>query len=166
MVVRLKEERLEIMKDAQGLFGSRPADLQYVDEGGFTSWEGVAKPLRVVKLVVERREIWLATTVGPGELSALEVGKIYPWRWGIENKSFRDLKSNWHMDHAFVHQPQALYALLLVLALVFTLFYAFVYRNLRRFWEQGWSVCWVVREFSESYFTMRGTVYQVYWETG
>ena len=177
MVVRLKEERLEIMKDAQGLFGSRPADLQYVeeggkvkywvwDEGGFTSWEGVAKPLRVVKLVVERREIWLATTVGPGELSALEVGKIYPWRWGIENKGFRDLKSNWHMDHAFVHQPQALYALLLVLALVFTLFYAFVYRNLRRFWEQGWSVCWVVREFSESYFTMRGTVYQVYWETG
>ena len=193
IVVRLKEERLAIVKDAQGLFRSRPADLEYVeeegevkywmwDEEGFQSWTGMEKPLRVVKLikekrqrvrrgkqwekVVERREIWLATTLPQEELNGLEVGKIYHWRWGIENNGFRDLKTNWHMDHAFVHQPRALYALLLILAIVFTLFYAFVYRNLRRFWEKGWSVSWVVREFSESYFTMRGAVYRVYWETG
>lgn len=192
IVVRLKDERLAVLKDAQGLFDHRPADLVYVeaggkvkywvwDEGGFESWAGVAKPLRVVKLVeqkrtrvrrgkqwkeaVEYREIWLATSLGPAELSGLEVGKIYHWRWEIENNGFRDLKTNWHLDHAFVHQPRALYALLLVLALVFTLFYAFVYRNLRRFWEKGWSVAWVVREFSESYFTMRGAVYRVYWDT-
>ena len=192
LVVRLKDERMEIIKDAQGLFCHRPADLQYEeaggkvkywvwDEGGFESWEGVEKPLRVVKLVeekrkrvrrgkqwkevVERREIWLATTLGPAELSGLEVGQIYHWRWGIENNGFRDLKSNWHMDHAFVHQPRALKALLWILALVFNLFYAFVYRNLRSFLDKDWTVLWVVREFSESYYTMRGAVYRVYWDS-
>lgn len=192
IVVRLKDQRMEILKDAQGLFGHRPADLEDVAEGGkvkywawdeegFESWAGLQKPLRVVKLVkqqrhrvrrgkqwqeeVEWREVWLATSLPKEELSPLAVGEIYHWRWGIENNGFRDLKTNWHMDHAFVHQPRALYALLLILALVFTLFYAFVYRNLRRFWEKGWSVSWVMREFSESYFTMRGAVYQVYWET-
>lgn len=193
LVVRLKDERLAVLQDAQGLFAAREPELKLVIEEGrlvrywvweetdFTSWKGLKVPLRVVKLlrqeqrrvrrgqqwqeVEEWREIWLGTTLAPAEATALEVGKIYHWRWGIENNGFRDLKSNWHMDHAFVHQPRALKALLWILSLVFNLFYAFVYRNLRRFWEQGWSVVWVVREFEESYFTMRGAVYRVYWDS-
>ena len=193
LVVRLKDQRLALFKDAQGLFAARPPSLEVAveegqvvrywvwDEGQFESWEGVEQPLRVVKLLkevrqrlrrgkkwvvlVERREIWLVTTLPQEEVTALEVGKIYHWRWGIENNGFRDLKSNWHMDHAFVHQPHAINALLLILALVFNLFYAFVYRNLRSFLGKGWTVAWVMQQFSESYYTMRGAVHRVYWSS-
>ncbi|MDI3312436.1 MAG: hypothetical protein QJR05_13570, partial [Thermoanaerobacterium sp.] len=64
-VVRMKEERRLIMKDARGLFDHRPADVQWTekddngnsvevkawDEEGFTSWEQIRVPIRMVKMI-------------------------------------------------------------------------------------------------------------------
>jgi hypothetical protein len=44
---------------------------------------------------------------------------------------FHDLKTYWHMDHPFVHQPVAIEAVLGFLIMAVNLFYAFLFGHLR-----------------------------------
>lgn len=72
VVVKVKQENREIIRDAEGLFKQRMPDLQnetftireedekgkdicyeveiYIDEENFTSWDGVEQPLRVLRV--------------------------------------------------------------------------------------------------------------------
>jgi hypothetical protein len=80
VVVRMKEERRSIMKDAKGLFDARPADAQWDekdnkgnvvhvkawDEVERTSWPQVRVSMRMVKVVrtTERRvRAWLGILI-------------------------------------------------------------------------------------------------------
>lgn len=196
VVVRLKDERRSIMKDAKGLFDTRPADVSWEerdskgnvvhakawDEADLTSWPQVRVPMRVVKVVrtTERHirrgaesrvvtdvaERWIATTCAKAAVPARTVARIAAARWDIENMGFHDLKTYWHMDHAFVHHPTAIRAWMGILILAVNLLYTFVYEHLHRFRDGMTPLAEVVQEMKEE---VRWTDLQEtksIWETG
>jgi hypothetical protein len=58
-------------------------------------------------------------------------------RWDIENLGFNELVNDWHADHVYRHQPQAIENFLLTVFLAFNLFQAFVARHLKPALRQG-----------------------------
>jgi hypothetical protein len=77
-----------------------------------------------------RSSAFLVTSYPKQVLSTQEVCLGYHRRWDIENSGMRQLKHEWHWDHPFVHTPEALHALWLLLAVAANLFVAFVDRRL------------------------------------
>lgn len=162
-IVRVKnDERRHLTRDAAGLFSQRAADGSWTesighhnlqvtawDEEGFTSWDGLAEPARVVvcdeielaqapsgrrKLTqpeTQRPRAFFATSYPKQVFPTHEVWLAYHKRWDIENNGIRQLKHEWHWDHPFVHTPAALLNLWLLLAVTANLFVAFVGRRLR-----------------------------------
>lgn len=179
VVVRMKEERRRIMKDARGLFDARPPDVawqekdkwgntvtvQAWDESDFTSWEQLRVPFRMIKMVrtVERTVIkggqkqiqtdvlerWVGTTMEKGAAGTDTVAGIAAARWDIENVGFHDLKTYWHMDHPFVHDPTAIEAVLGFMVMAVNLFYAFLFGHLHHFRKWNIPQTEVVEEMKE-----------------
>jgi hypothetical protein len=179
VVVRMKEERRRIMKDAKGLFDKRPPDVGWLekdkwgntitvqawDESDFTSWEQLRIPFRMIKMVrtVERTVItggqkqiqtdvlerWVGTTMEQGAAGTDTVSRIAAARWDIENMGFHDLKTYWHMDHPFVHDPTAIEAILGFMILAVNLFYAFLFGHLHHFRRWNIPQSEVVEEMKE-----------------
>lgn len=179
VVVRMKEERRRIMKDAKGLFDARRPDVAWIekdsagnpvyvyawDESDFSSWEQVRVPIRMIKIVrmVERSVIvggkpqtltdvlerWVGTTMNQGAAGTQTVARIAAARWDIENMGFHDLKTYWHMNHALVHDPIAIEAVLGFLVLAVNLFYAFLFGHLHHFRQWGIPLSEVVEEIKE-----------------
>lgn len=167
-VVRVKdEERRHLTRDAAGLFSHRPADAAWIerighhdlqvnawDEEGFTSWDGLQEPTRVVvcdeielaqtpsrrrrfaKPETRRPRAFFATSYPKQVFPIRAVWLTYHRRWDIENSGIRQLKHEWHWDHPFVHTPAALLNLWLLIAVAANLFVAFVGRRLRSGREQ------------------------------
>jgi len=154
VIAVLKDERRDLMKDARGLFDGPPqgvmrrgrTDCRCWDMEGFTSWPGLAAPMRVVRSMEHstvrrqrdgRKEesvaewIW-ATNIAQRRLSTEGVVRFGHGRWAIENEGgFNDLVNVWHADHVYKHAPNAILAFWLVAMLVFNLFHAFINRNLK-----------------------------------
>ena len=165
VVIRMKEERRTIMQDAKGLFDAREPDAKWTekdsdgnkvtvlawDEEELQSWPQVRVAMRIVKVIrttersmlrgnktqtqVEVVERWMATTCSQGAVATRTIARITAARWDIENNGFHDLKTYWHMDHAFVHDPTAIQAWLGILILTVNLMYTFVYEHLHHFRE-------------------------------
>lgn len=168
VVIRMKEERRIIMQDAKGLFDARPADWEWTEkdtkgnlvkvkaweEVGLESWPQVRVPMRMVKVicttektvvvggkkqaVTEVMERWVTTTCNQQAIPVKTVHKMARARWDEENIGFHDLKTYWHMDHPFVHDPIAIQAILGILILAVNLFYTFVYGHLHHF--RAWKI--------------------------
>jgi hypothetical protein len=179
VVVRMKEERRRIMKDAKGLFDARQPDVAWLekdtagnpvvvyawDESNFTTWEQVRVPMRMIKMVrmTERNvmvggkkqtqhevlERWVGTTLAKGAADTDTVSRIAAARWDIENMGFHDLKTYWHMDHPFVHDPTAIEAVLGFMILAVNLFYAFLFGHLHHFRKWNIPQSEVVEEMKE-----------------
>lgn len=179
VVVRMKEERRRIMQDAKGLFDARPPDVAWMekdsagnqvivqawDETNFDSWEQVRVPIRIIKMVrtterslivgsskqtqTEILERWVGTTIERGSAGTYTVSRIAAARWDIENMGFHDLKTYWHMDHAYVHDPTAIEAVLGFLVLAVNMFYAYLYGHLHHFRKWNIPVSEVVEELKE-----------------
>lgn len=153
-VVRVKDERLNIVKDALGLFKTREADLFWDVQTknnkvtNICAWSeniymsGVEGDIRFVKFVedvidlrtgeiVKTSEIWIITTAKNMSLETLR--KIIHARWGIENNIFRQLKNQWHMEHCFIHHENGLEAVLMFMIIAFNLMQLFFFRCLRNF---------------------------------
>ena len=153
-VVRVKDERLNIVKDALGLFKTREADSFWEVQNknnrvtNICAWSeniymsGVEGDIRFVKFVedvidlstgeiVKTSEIWIITTAKSMSLETLR--KIIHARWGIENNIFRQLKNQWHMDHCFIHHENGLEATLMFMIIAFNLMQLFFFRCLRNF---------------------------------
>jgi hypothetical protein len=153
-VVRVKDERLNIVKDALGLFKTREADSFWEVQNknnrvtNICAWSeniymsGVEGDIRFVKFVedvidlstgeiVKTSEIWIITTAKNINLETLR--KIIHARWGIENNIFRQLKNQWHMDHCFIHHENGLEATLMFMIIAFNLMQLFFFRCLRNF---------------------------------
>lgn len=151
-VVRVKDERLNIVKESIALFSCRNADKVWTvkksdtkktivnawDEPG-TEMNGLDTEVRFVKFVeeiydgdkVEFNEIWIVTT---SEYVPTEtLWKIIHCRWHIENNGFHQLKGQWHMDHCFLHSPSGIEAVLLFMIIAFNLMQLFFFRSLRKF---------------------------------
>ena len=88
-----------------------------------------SKPRQKTEKIIEATWVWV-TTLGP----SVAATKIQQWghdRWDIENRAFNELVTHWHMDHCFVHNPVAMEALLLTIAVAFLTTYLFYERNLK-----------------------------------
>jgi len=179
VVVRMKEERRRIMQDARGLFEARSPDVAWLekdkagnpvtvqawDESDFTSWEQLRVPFRMIKMVrtVERSRVvggkkrvqtevlerWVGTTMEKGAAGTDTVAQIAAARWDIENMGFHDLKTYWHLDHPFVHDPIAIEAVLGFLVLAVNLFYTFLFGHLHHFRKWHIPLSEVVEEMKE-----------------
>lgn len=152
-VVRVKDERLNIVKDALGLFQYRKCDDVWSfhkntnTEVIIYAWndniemKGVAGTVRFVKFLevsknlktekVKISEVWIITT--SKTLSLETLWKIIHARWGIENNIFRQLKTEWHMDHCFIHDEIGIEATLIFMIVAFNLMQLFFFRRLRSF---------------------------------
>ena len=157
VIITAKGENRLLLQDAAGLFAQQEPGrfvaergqrtVQFWDEEGFTSCEGVRKPLRVLSTVerLHRREriagqwheteqtvrwSW-TTTLLKTQLSARGLWSFGHGRWGIENNGFNVLSAHWGLDHCFKHAPAAIVNFLLTSFLVYALLLSFYQRNLK-----------------------------------
>ncbi len=153
VITVLKDERRDLLKDAQGLFKSeKPTNYSYGrierkcwDIENFNSWSQVGCDVRVVrsqetkhirrqstkKIHYETSEwIWVSTA-SKEELPTEEFVKLGHGRWKIENNGFNELVNYWHADHVYRHNPIAIEAFWLLTMLAFILFHVFINCNLK-----------------------------------
>ena len=165
-VIRVKQEHYTLIQDAEGLFSFREPDLvkrgvsiksdwydndragrkyrydlKIWDEEGFTTWEKVKKPLRVLKVEETRVDhcgnplnepqiTYIIVTAGKDIISAETVWRILHRRWDIENKTFHDLKKYWSFGHDFHHEENAFLVMRWLIVIAVNLFMLFLFRRL------------------------------------
>jgi hypothetical protein len=121
--------------------------VQHWDVEGFTSAEGVQKPLRVLHTIettrrrqriaqqwqeIEDIKSWYwATTLSQQQLSTRRLWRAAHGRWDIENDCFNTLGTHWGLDHCYKHDPTAVVNFTLTLFIVFVLLQYFWLRNLK-----------------------------------
>jgi hypothetical protein len=156
VIVVVKGDHRLLLQDADGLFSQRAPDgqwsegrrsVQYWDEEGFTSAEGVRQPLRVLRTVetercreriagawkeTETTSTWYwATTFSKTRLPTRDYWHAGHWRWHIENGCFNTLSTHWGLDHVYRHEPTAIVNFVLTLFVAFILLQCFWQRNLK-----------------------------------
>lgn len=153
VIAVLKDERRDLLKDAQGLFKSEQStsyrygqiERECWDIEDFSSWSQLDCPVRVVrsietkhcrrqntgKLHYETSEWVWVSTISKENLPTEELVKLAHGRWKIENNGFNELVNYWHADHVYRHDPVAIEAFCLLTMLAFILFHAFIGRNLK-----------------------------------
>ncbi len=95
--------------------------------------DGVVEPLRFVKFTkkktkVDRSQVLLVTTDFSIPLQTLY--KMMHQRWDIENSVFNKLKTYGALDHCFVHEPNAIEAILYLMIIAYNLMQLFIFRRL------------------------------------
>jgi hypothetical protein len=155
VVVVLKQEARHLYQDVQGLLPLTPPrriegptrSVLLWDIPELQTFTGVARPVRVVhsREATQRRrrvagqwhlttvvqEWYWVTTLPPEQVSAATIRRWGHARWDIENRGFNELVQHWHLDHCFKHEPTAIQAFLLTLAMAFALTSVFFARNLK-----------------------------------
>jgi hypothetical protein len=63
--------------------------------------------------------------------------KIAHARWEIENNIFHQIKTEWHMDHCFIHDEIGLEAAFGFLVIAFNLMQLFFFRCIKNFRQRG-----------------------------
>lgn len=165
-VIRVKQEHYNLVQDAEGLFSKRNPDLvkkgvsiksdwyeedragrkynydlKIWDAEGFTTWEKISKPLRILKVEETRVDhrgnplcdpqvTYIIVTAGKNDISAETVWRILHRRWDIENKTFHDLKKYWSFGHDFHHEDNAFWVMRWLIVIVVNLFMLFFFRRL------------------------------------
>jgi hypothetical protein len=158
-LVVLKDERRTLYQDVAGLFDQvTPQAGAYRSRAGrwwdfpeLGSWPQVQAPVRVVRSLetsAVRRQLdhqveshtrdWIwATTLPPTQVPVDRVVWFGHQRWDIENYGFNELGTDWHADHVFKHDPNAIECFLLIAFLAYNLFHAFFALNLKPAVRQG-----------------------------
>lgn len=154
-VVRVKDERLHIVKDALGLFQSREANKQWIVNEGSTkkiivsAWDddgfemtGMDIKVRFIRFLEEihegdkkeLKEVWIVTT--NKNICTETIWKIIHKRWDIENNVFHQLKTECHFDHCYLHSPTGIEAIVGFMIIAFNLTQLYFFRNIRGFREK------------------------------
>jgi IS4 transposase len=89
--------------------------------------------------------VWVVTTLGK-HVPASVIWEMIHKRWDIENNGFRELKTKWHIDHCFMHQEQAIEAIMYFIVIAFNLFQLFLFRRVQGFRELHMTQAMVVEE--------------------
>jgi hypothetical protein len=157
VIVTAKGEHRLLVQDAAGLFAQQPPGswvdkngrrtVQFWDEDGFTSCEGVKQPLRFLRTEEAERKrqrialawqetvettTWSwATTLPKAAMSTRGVWRCGHARWDIENDCFNTLATHWGLDHCFKHAAAAIVNFLRTSFLVYALLQSFWRRNLK-----------------------------------
>lgn len=149
----LKNENRDLLVDVRSLIPQvqpvahhegRTESLWW-DIEGFTSWTQLGHPVRVARSVetttVRRQRtkkdedhtvewVW-ATSLPVEKASTQTVVHIGHRRWSIENEAFNELVNQWHANHIYKHDLNAMVAIWLLLCLTYNLFHVFIARNLK-----------------------------------
>lgn len=172
-VVRVKDERLHIVKDALALFKCRQADREWRvnrsgknytkvkawDEDNFEMSDSAIK-VRFIKFSeeahigdkVELSEGWIITT---DKFTSVEtLWKIMHRRWDIENNVFHQVKTEWHLDHCFLHSPTGVETILMFIIIAFNLMQLYFFRCLRGFREKNILQIDVIEDIRDERFTI------------
>lgn len=149
----LKNENRNLLQDARSLFeGREPQEgrrektaCRWWDLEGFTSWETLKAPVRVVRSVetrtvhrqrtgederIESEWVWVTSLPRARAGTALVV-RLGHGRWAIENQGFNELVNAWHADHVYKHEANALLVFWLLTGLAYNLFHALLAGNLK-----------------------------------
>lgn len=152
-LVVLKNQNRDIYQDSFGLFGQmlpqpgtyRSRQCSWWDVSDLHSWPQVKLPLRVVRSqetysikrqldgkneLLTTEWIWV-TTLPTTQVSTARVVQLGHQRWDIENCGFQELVLDWHADHIYKHESNAIECFLLEICLAFDIFHAFLARNLK-----------------------------------
>lgn len=152
-LVVLKNENRNLYQDVVGLFGCVAATVgsfrnracQWWDFSDLHSWPQVNALVRVVRSIETysvRRQLdgkkesltseWVWVTTLPADMvPTARVVVFGHMRWDIENYAFNELVTDWHANHIFKHDPNAIESFLLIVFIAFNIFHAFVSRNLK-----------------------------------
>ncbi len=84
---------------------------------------------------VEVKEGWIITT--DKFTSVKTLWKIMHKRWDIENNAFHQLKTEWHLDHCFLHSPAGVETVLMFIIIAFNLMQLYFFRCIRGFRKKG-----------------------------
>jgi hypothetical protein len=157
VIVRMKDTRLHVVKDALGLFAKRTANHTWTIRRKdavvrIDAWEefememtNVREKVRFVRFVEhiqvlsrgqvtrqETKEVMVVTTCG-AEVGLESLWRMIHHRWDIENSLFHQLKTHWHMDHRYVDGFNAICACIGFLVLSYNLWNLFLFRYLRQY---------------------------------
>lgn len=80
--------------------------------------------------LLQREWLW-ATSLSQERAGTQTILRIGHERWNIENQGFNELVNQWHADHIYHHEPNAIAAILLLLFLACNLFQVWVSRGLK-----------------------------------
>lgn len=152
-LVVLKQERRDLYVDAMALFAQQAPKLglyrgrrwEWWDASDLCSWPQVQTPVRVIRsreTYTVRRQLdrqpellsseWIWVTTAPAaQLPTERAVRFGHQRWDIENYAFNELAHEWHSDHIFRHDPNAIECFLLLTFLAYNLFHAFFALNLK-----------------------------------
>ena len=154
-VTVLKQENRDAYKDIQNLISKHSPIITHMNKREIelwdfherVSWNNLDKPFRAVASVekklkwvrvsketkkkVEETTKWIWLTNMPSIYKPTVIWKFGHARWDIENRGFRELATNCAFDHPFYHHPNALLAMMWIIALAFNLSYVFFERNLK-----------------------------------
>jgi len=153
VVAVLKDDRRDLLQDALSLFAAIPpireqegsTERLMWDLDGFTSWEAMKRPVRVVRsletttwhaqangCLQTRVADWVwVTTLSPSRVATPRLVALAHRRWAIENEGFNELVEHWHADHLFHHHPKAVQVFWLMVMMAHNLFHAFVSRQIK-----------------------------------
>ena len=175
-VVRVKDERLNIVKDALALFKCRQANENWTvkrksnnysiikawDEDNFEMPASDIK-VRFIKFIeeihtgdnVEIKEAWIITT---DKFTSVEtLWKIMHKRWDIENNAFHQLKTEWHLDHCFLHSPTGVETVLMFIIIAFNLMQLYFFRCIRGFRKKRMLQIDVIEDIRDERFIIEGS---------
>jgi hypothetical protein len=171
-IVTAKGEKRLLVQDAAGLFAQQPPGrfvddhgkrtVQFWDEEGFTSCEGVKRPLRFLRTretVRKRQRIagqwqeteetttwsW-TTTLSKAQLSPRGLWWCGHARWDIENDCFNTLATHWGLNHCFKHAATAIVNFLLTSFIAYALVQSFWLRDLKPARRAGLTLIALARE--------------------
>jgi hypothetical protein len=174
VVAVLKDERRDLLKDADGMFtnktpshvftNSKGTRIECWDAENFQSWPQVNKPVRVVKTQETKRPVkrqldgefeqpplssWMwVTTLSSMRARTQAVVEIGHSRWSIENEGFNELTNHWHANHVYKHDSKAILNFWLMTMIASNLFETFYRRNLKPELQKKYTKQHVAREIS------------------
>ncbi|AWI04823.1 transposase [Clostridium drakei] len=172
-LIRVKDERLHIVKDALALFKCREADKDWTIKKNINTYRNIKAwdddnfqmsdsdiEVRFIKFVeeihtgdkIEIKEEWIITT---DKFTSVEtLWKIMHKRWDIENNVFHQLKTEWHLDHCFLHSPTGVETVLMFIIIAFNLMQLYFFRCLRGFREKNMLQINVIEDIKDERFTI------------
>ena len=159
-VVVLKQERMEVLKEARALSASQQPALKFEDETRERQvklWEikdlDFSESYERKVRVVHSEESWIENKVVGGKKISQPQTSHWWWmvseglqgypckvvyeaghrRWGIENKAFNELTQFYHLEHCYHHEPVAMLAQMLIVMMGFVLFSAYALLHSQQF---------------------------------
>ncbi|QXE17944.1 transposase [Clostridium sp. 001] len=172
-LVRVKDERLHIVKDALALFKCREADKDWTVKENVNTYRKIKAwdddnfqmsdssiEVRFIKFIeeihtgdkVEIKEEWIITT--DKFTSAETLWKIMHKRWDIENNVFHQLKTEWHLDHCFLHSSTGIETVLMFMILAFNLMQLYFFRCIRGFRKKKMLQIDIIEDIKDERFTI------------